>query len=693
MFEKILQRIYNALFLTVEATSRDPQQTLIKRIGYSNVKGGGGGSARKNFETPSFDLATIDAAYDTEGYVRQAVDKYIDLIFKEGWQLKGKNEKALEYLRIRLAVMAEATDTPTNTILKEIADCVVKYANAFLVKARQKEALNIPGLNVQGMAGIQPIGGYFSLMPSTVEIARDKNGTVVAYQQKGAGSDKPLSFKPTDIVHIAWKKPVGGAFGNPFILSALDDIRLLREIEDNVANLLYKYLHPLYKFIVGLQEDGKESTPEEIEYVRQMIQEMPMDGTLVIPERYDVEVVGAEGAAIDASWALRYFEQRVFTVLGVPETVFGRASTANKSTADNLTVEMHDRVKAYQSFIADELNFRVIKELLMEGGFDSVVKPEDNVEFIFNEIAIDEMIKQRNQAIFEYEHNSISFIEMRHRMGMDPVVDEAQMFMNRVTIPVADATADAKAAAQVGTASTNNKQKPTNQHGTKTSPKKTAASAEIDLLKESFRSIKTKEYHNRLLETYRSLKGDVISAVKSENSDQIGLYMQIVRDKMNIEAIVYTDSSFSRGVEACRNDCRVSRMPGISTAILQTLHHRAEQNIERILNSLEKMISSAKNRGDIKEQLAFISSSFDVTEYRLNLMAEHHSRFSYNYGYALSALELGRKEIYAVANDETCEVCKKADGKPIRLYRGQGLMSVLPPWHHGCECYVKLRGD
>ena len=118
--------------------------------------------------------------------------------------------------------------------------------------------------------------------------------------------------------------------------------------------------------LLGFQESGKESTPEEIEYVKQMIEEMPMDGTLVLPERYDVEVVGAQGEAIDASRILRYFEQRVFTGLGVPETVFGRASTSNKATADNLTIEMHDRVKAFQRSIATQINFgnhqRVIAE-------------------------------------------------------------------------------------------------------------------------------------------------------------------------------------------------------------------------------------------------------------------------------------------------------------------------------------------
>jgi hypothetical protein len=317
MANKFVNWIKNALFVP-EAVSRDPAQTAVKRVGFVAVTGSGG-SSRTNFEQATFDFDTLTSAYDTDSYIHQAVDKYVDLIFKEGWQLTGKNQQSLDYIKLRLAVMAESTSTNTNTLLTEVADSVVKYGNSFLMKARIKESLNIPGLNVQGIAGLQPVGGYFSLMPSTVTIARDKNGTVLQYQQKVSGQNNTLKIKPTDMVHITWKKPIGKPYGMPFILPVLDDIRLLREIEDNVSNLLYKYLHPLYKFVIGLQKDGMEATAEEIDQVRQVVANMPMDGTLVLPERYDVEVVGAEGSALNAEWALRYFEQRVFTDLEFPK--------------------------------------------------------------------------------------------------------------------------------------------------------------------------------------------------------------------------------------------------------------------------------------------------------------------------------------------------------------------------------------
>jgi hypothetical protein len=696
MFEGMRKNISNLFFKTVkievpdsiEATSRDPAQTAVKRVGYAFVKSSGGSNARQNFEAPSFDLEQIELAYNTEAYVKQAIDKYLDLVFKAGWQLKGKNEKAIEYVKMRLEVMAEATDTPTDAMLKEIADNLIKYANVFLIKARLKQTLSVPGLNVQGTAGMQPIGGYFCLSPKTIKIARDANGTVLQYQQKVPGQQKEFNIKPVDMVHIHWKKPTGQAFGMPFLLPVLDDIRCLREIEDNVANLLYKYLHPLYKFIVGLQEPGKEATSEEIDLVRGMIAEMPMDGTLVLPERYNVEVVGAEGSAIDASWALKYFEQRVFTGLGVPETVFGRAATANKSTAENLTVEMHDRVNAFQALLEQEINFRIIKELLLEGGFDVVLKPEDRVDFIFNEIAIDEKIKLENHVVTKFTQNAITFEEMRHEIGADPVVDEGRLYFNMITIPIGDAAAKAKA----DNAVVQNKNTPTNQHGTKTSPKK-AASSNPPAVNESFKSLKTKQYLSQLVENFRSLKHDVLASIQNEKTDQIDLYINLVSERMKAQSQKCISTSFDTGIQDCKRDCDVTRTASISSSTIQSLYSIANSNIDRVLKSVKSHIEDILG-GSSPDKVALVSSVFDVNEYRLNLMAEYHSRMAYNVSYALSAASYERYELEAIEKDSACDICHDKSAKTIKLSKGQSLttlMTKLPPWHHGCDCYVRVK--
>jgi hypothetical protein len=446
-------------------SNRDPSETVVKRIGLALDVG-----TSREFQAPEFDLTQITNAYDTEAYVRQAVDKYIEMMFKAGWDFVGKNQAAVDYIRLRFKLMAEMTQTPTDQLLIEIAEDLVKYSNVIIAKARDKQNLlgsSNTGITVQGMGGEAPVVGYYPLNVTTMSILRDKNGTVQRWQQEVDGQDKPVAYKKQDIVHMYYKKEKGKAFATPFLLSALDDIRSLRQAEETVLRLIYRNLHPLLHIKVGSDElPGQQA---EVDVVRDEFENMDLEAGFVTSERVAINSVSAD-KIIDAKEYLKYFEQRVFTGLGVSELMMGRGNTANRSTGDNLSGEFLDRVKAFQKVMAIFIDEFMVKELLMEGGFDPVLNPDDDVDFVFKEIDVDAKIKAENHAIFQYEHNTITEDEMRAMLGRDPITDRAQMFMNLVTIPVG--AANKADTGDAGTAATNNKNKPTNQNGTKSAPKK-----------------------------------------------------------------------------------------------------------------------------------------------------------------------------------------------------------------------------
>ena len=444
---------------------RDPTATVVKKVGLALDVG-----QSREFQAPEFDLTQITTAYDTEAYVRQAVDKYIEMMFKAGWDFVGKNQAAVDYIRMRFKLMAEMTQIPTDQLFIEIAEDLVKYSNAIIVKARDKQNLlgaTKVGLKIQGLGGEAPIVGYFPINVTTVSVLRDKNGMVKAWQQEVEGADKPVKFRPQDVVHIYYKREKGKAFATPFLLPVLDDIRALRQAEETVLRLIYRNLHPLLHIQVGTENiPGQQN---EIQIVKEEFENMDLEAGLVTSERVKINAVAAD-KIIDAKEYLKYFEQRVFTGLGVSELMMGRGNTANRSTGDNLSNEFIDRVKAFQKVMAIFIDEFMIKELLMEGGFDPVLNPEDDVDFVFKEIDIDAKIKVENHAIFQYEHNAITEDEMRALLGRDPITDRSKMYMNLVTIPTAQAKG-ANTNTEPGTKDANNRNKPTNQHGTKPSPK------------------------------------------------------------------------------------------------------------------------------------------------------------------------------------------------------------------------------
>ena len=439
---------------------RELASEFVKRVTYKE-------NNDTDFEDPDFDLEDIQNGYNTDSYIRQGVDKYVDQIFKEGYSFYGTDANAVEYLKLRLSYIAEASNTPTNQLLMDIAEDIVKYGNCMVVKARSNDPNALPqGTTVTGLYGKDPVVGYFCANPVTMKCKRDEFGTITEWQQDNDGGTQ--TFAPEDVVHFYYKREKGNAYGTSFLIPVLDDVRALRQAEENVLKMMYRNIYPFYHVAVGTEE--QTGTTREVEELKAAIDGMDVEGGLVTTERVKITPIASD-KVIDAEPYLRYMESRVFSGMGIPEIMFGRGNTANRSTGDNMTSEMADRIRAMCRVIEMFFNSFIIKELLMEGGYDPVLNPDQAVEFRFNDNDVDVMIKKQVHAIYKYEHNAITEDEMRDELGMDPIPDgdRAKLFVELITRETLRVQAElntqvAKATAtQTGTAETNNKQK--NQGG------------------------------------------------------------------------------------------------------------------------------------------------------------------------------------------------------------------------------------
>lgn len=453
------------------AASREIATGLVKRVGFRN-----GDVTSGDFEEAEFDLAIITEAYNTDSYIRQGVDKYIDQIFKDGFRFYGKDPAIIEYLEQRFNYMAEATGVPFEVFLMEIAEDVVKFSNCLVAKVRGNDPLLLPpNANITGINDQDPIVGYFPLNVTQFNVKRDENGAVEEWQQKVESSGDTVEFSAEEIIHFYYKREKGNAFGTPFLVPVLDDVRALRQAEENVLKMMYRNIYPFFHVQVGTEQ--QPGTDTEILTVEEAINNMEVDGGLVTTSRVKIQPI-ASNQVIDASPYLAYLEERVFSGMGVPAVLFGRGNTANRSTSESMASEMSDRINAIQYNIEVFFNNYIIKELLLEAGYDYIVNPDHLVQFKFNDSDYDTKIKKETHAIYQYEHNAITEEEMRRELGRDPITDRGLMHQTLITQANAAHAASVKAtetsggSTANGTKETNNKQKPTNQSGTKTSPKK-----------------------------------------------------------------------------------------------------------------------------------------------------------------------------------------------------------------------------
>jgi len=438
------------------ATGRELASEILGRVVYKD-------NSDTDYEDPNFDLVELQDAYNKDSYIRQGVDKYVDQIFKEGYQFYGTDTNIVDYLKQRLAFIAEATSTPTSQLLMDIAEDVVKYGNCMVVKARTNDVNAFPqGVNIQGLYGKDPVAGYFCANATVTKCIRDDYGKVTQWQQE---TDKgKQQFAPEDVVHFYYKREKGNAYGTSFLVPVMADIKALRRAEENVLKMMYRNIYPFYHVQVGTEE--ATGTDKEVTDLQDSVEDMDVEAMIITTERVNIKPIASD-KVIDAEPYLRYMESRVFSGLGIPEIMFGRGNTANRSTGDNMTSEMADRIRAIQRIIETFFNEFIIKELLMEGGYDPVLNPDQAVEFKFNDNDVDVEIKKQVHAIYKYEHSAITEDEMREEIGMDPVPDgdREKMFVELVTRETLrlqaelDVQVAGSTSSENGNKETNNKQK------------------------------------------------------------------------------------------------------------------------------------------------------------------------------------------------------------------------------------------
>ena len=427
------------------------------------------------FELPPFDFDRIIQAVDTDSYAKQAFSKYKELFWKEGWNIVSENSEARGYILQRIDFMEAAMKRPFQDFLTDVADQLVKFGNVFIVKARGDLQEYFPSpLNTGDNQ--KPLIGYYIIPTERVEIMRNKNNKVLWYRQRtdmtGLGStDMSPKWKADDVIHISTDRKPGRVFGTPFVVSAIDDLIALRQIEEDIQNLVHRELFPLYKFKVGTND--QPATDEELDKAANEIEGLRSEGALVMSNRHDVEVLGADGNVLDASKYLDHFKERVAIGLGVYPHHLGMTSNASQAMTDRLDRALYDKIKEYQRKFEDSMRLFVLNDLLIEGGFDPYTNPEvdgvsDRCYFKFSEIDSDTEVKKGAYVIQKVLAGIQTIPEGRLELGMKPDMDVTQV--SPKAEPQLSTGAQNSAEPKNGRKGSDNIIRPANQYGTRTSP-------------------------------------------------------------------------------------------------------------------------------------------------------------------------------------------------------------------------------
>jgi len=307
------------------------------------------------FELPEYNLYDISQAEDVDGIIKRSIKIKRALASKEGWRLTGENGKTVRYIEQRFNEIGIIQKQSMTLFFKNLVGDTIRFNNAYV---REHKSSIIPNGALNGVIGkpVKKIIGYTLIAPETMRFKLNKDGHIIKYMQI-LPDGRFREFNTSEIKHIRMNPRSGLNMAPPALLPAVDDIRALRRIEENVELLIEQHLFPLLVVSIGTDQypAGQLITGEdEIDVYTQKLESMPSSGSLVVSHRHKFELLGS-GSVLDVEKYLEHFKKRAYTSVGVSNLDMGEGEGMNRSTADNASKILIDDVKDYQNEIKEQI--------------------------------------------------------------------------------------------------------------------------------------------------------------------------------------------------------------------------------------------------------------------------------------------------------------------------------------------------
>lgn len=423
----------------------------------------------------------IDRAYDVDSYVRQGVDKYLELVTKQGWHLDSETREPVLYLKRRFTLMGIMTGKSFAILIDELLLDYIKYGNAFVIKKRGRLVEPIPGVPPKGAGGLKfPVLGYFRADPKRMKPIWSADNRKLLSWEYQPPNGKAISYPIGEVIHLPFNVQAGQVWGSPGLQPVLEDIRAYRQCEEYVLKLLYKHLNPLMHHEVPDVMGNHQGRQEDVDSAHAAHTTVAPDGFIITPPGHKIQMIGAESKSLRGEGYMQLMRERIYAGLVVNAVAMGEGDSTSAGSADAMTVVMHNRAKTIQRQFGARMTDKLLFELLLEGGFDPT-DPLDFTQWRWHELETEALLARENHEIQKWLNGLTTRDEARRAIGLKPLEAglEADTYVFLVKIPELEAQAEARASFAVaggsatsgGGAQSKNRARPANQHGTRSAPK------------------------------------------------------------------------------------------------------------------------------------------------------------------------------------------------------------------------------
>ncbi len=509
---------------------KDKPKRIPKSIFYKNMDVSPFSRTDIGEECP-YDLMEVGRALDVEPFIANSVRKHRELILKRGVFIKSEDEELTDYLNNRMFELSLRSPQIFMETVREAITNLIKYHTAFIVMDRDSELSTGRRIKVHGKK-LDPISSIYSVDPCFMRPVLSKNKkriikwVLISNQSDGTvfGGEKAKivgEWPDHDVVCITMDRKSGFIYGTPYIIPVLDDIRALRKLEELSLIIPSKNTFNTIHVKVGTEERPAEQFEDgtrEVDLVSGEMEQLSEDAAIVTNERVTIEPIQAIKDPVDLQPYLEYFQKRVLSGLRLADIDIGRGDSVNKSTAGSLSKAMEDACADYQKVFCDQLSWKLLLYLSMEGGFN--VNPTNFSCFEFPEVNMESERANQNHGMTLAQSDLISESEYRKNyLGKKPMSETERK--DTIGERVFQKEMQVAAKAQAAKNAAKNKSQPRNQSGKKSTKTRVTANNSLseDLLsieksllscRDNYKIINWNEMSNALYTKIKSLINPIV---------------------------------------------------------------------------------------------------------------------------------------------------------------------------------------
>lgn len=634
----------------IKEQSRIPSVASTFQRGNNQIRGLS--RARDNYEEAHYDLKELAKARDTESLINTSVERHVETVLQQGFRFVGENQEIVDWVNMRIFEIEHISKITLRKILEMLSDQVITYGTALLLTKRDQKRSSGAKTKIFGTV-LDPIAAWAVPDTATMKVAENKQGNIVGWKQiinessiHSNSGPKTKFFSPNNVHIFTRHKQAGRVFGRPTHISALDDVIMLRSLEDLVYVISQKYAFPLFQYVVGTKERPAEDVTlssgeliSEVELAQSVVENMPVEGGFVTPERHEIKLIGTEGKVLDLMPYIDHFKTRVQEATRMSNAALGTGTgEQSKSTAQTQMRNLELSAKYIQDVISDGLRW-FISCLIAEGGYDVTI--ENMVHLQFAPPDTQEQRAAETHVMEMYNNDLLTGPEARKRLGCEECTEE-EMKQTRGAIAherdkeLAKVGAAAKAASQASTqkkastGSTSNKSRPANQSGKKSTKTR----------------VKKNDYAAAVIKKWEDMK-DVCfehTPVKDEKALGYNRIASPVIDEIADITKKFLGTAIAEGAAKARAD---AKDPSLYVKLdhSKNIFHIVRQNYKKFFSDL---VSTGFNGGN----KVWINAAFEASDSKLRDLIEDQVRFVLNAAY-IAALNSGDTENVQVIDENS----------------------------------------